>query len=65
MILEHMLTVSKAEHFQLLYIKNLMIFEKSKIKIKNSMYNICGVVVSVIGSGIYNILISKDYPLYK
>ena len=29
------------------------------------MYNICGVVVSVIGSGIYNILISKDYTLYK
>ena len=29
------------------------------------MYNICGVVVSVIGLGIYNILISKEYPLYK
>jgi len=29
------------------------------------MYNICWVVVSVIGSGMWDILISKDYLLYK
>ena len=28
------------------------------------MYNICGVVVTALGSGFYNIIISKDYDLY-
>ena len=29
------------------------------------MYTICGVVVNIIGPGIYNIIISKDYKLYN
>jgi hypothetical protein len=38
------------------------------INIKNKelcMYNICGVAVTIIGSGFYNIIISKDYEIYN
>ena len=55
--------------FNNFYIKNksnkLKILDKSRIKVKNSMYNICGEVVGILGSGNYNIIISKDYPLYN
>ena len=45
--------------------RNIKILEKSKVKTKNVLYNICGIIKDVVGSGIYLMAISKDYKLYS
>ena len=37
------------------------ILEKSKIKKKNVLFNICGSIIDNKGDGIYTLLIEKDY----
>jgi len=44
--------------------KNLIKLEKSKIKKKKSLYNICAIIVKKINLAQYEILIERDYIDY-
>ena len=42
--------------------------ETIKVKKEEGLYNICGIIVKILNSGIYEVLISDDYKefnLYK
>ena len=54
-------------NFDFNYIKkrNITYLEKSKIKRKNSLYNICGTIIDIHENSEYSILIEKDYKDYK
>ena len=52
-------------HLKGLRNKNIKILEKSKVKIKNVLYNICGIIKEFVGSGIYLMVVAKDYKLYN
>ena len=45
------------------YVKksNIFILEKSRIKKKNALYNICGTIINNEGKGNYKIIIEKNY----
>ena len=63
-------TYSSFYNFEKDYLKkkNLIKLEKSKIKKKKSLYNICATIVKKINLDQYEILIEKDYidhDLYK
>ena len=49
------------------YIKksNIFILDKSRIKRKNALFNICGTIIGYEGKGNYKIIIEKNYPDFK
>ena len=49
------------------YVKksNTFALEKSRIKRKNALFNICGTIVGIEGKGNYRIIIEKKYPEFK
>ena len=41
--------------------KKIIMVEKNKVKKNNGIFNICGEIIGILSSGLYDILISADY----